>query len=123
MNDLTQVFDTVKRLMKEYEPPFVSKMDDEAHFDLWSNKEVVIAGKKRDEVYFAGLVIQKKHVGFYYMPVYTETDLKSVFEPELLSLLKGKSCFHLKKLDPALVDQIKAALKTGYDLYRKNGWV
>lgn len=30
---------------------------------------------------------------------YEEIELKEFFEPELLSLLKGKSCFHVKNLD------------------------
>jgi len=57
------------------------------------------------------------------MPVYAETDLKPVFAPELLKLLKGKSCFHIKKLTPALLDQIKSALQIGYQTYQNRGWV
>jgi hypothetical protein len=99
------------------------KFDLDSKYDLWSFKDVEIAGRKRKEVYFAGLIIQSSYVGFYYMPIYTETKLKEVFEPELLSLLKGKSCFHIKKLDANLERQIKNALKTGYELYEKRGWV
>ena len=98
-------------------------MDDDSHFDLWTDKPVVIEGRKRKEVYFAGLIIQKGYVGFYYMPVYAEPELKQVFEPELLSLLKGKSCFHVKKLDERLAGQVEAALRRGFECYQKNGWV
>ena len=45
------------------------------------------------------------------MPIYTDTKLQEVFKPELLKLLKGKSCFHIKKLDPTLKQQIIEALK------------
>jgi hypothetical protein len=34
-----------------------------------------------------------------------------------------KPCFHIKKLTPELVEQIRQALKIGFDLYKKNGWV
>jgi len=123
MENLSEVFNTLKSKMKEYQPPLVAKMDDDAHYDLWSEKDVVIEGRKRKEVYFAGLIIQKGYVGFYYMPVYAEPELKKVFEPELLSLLKGKSCFHIKKLDEGLVGQVESALKRGYQRYQENGWV
>jgi hypothetical protein len=63
---------------------------------LVSKKEVEIAGRKREEMWFAGIIIQKGYVGFYYMPVYAEPDLKKVFSPELLKCLKGKSCFRIK---------------------------
>lgn len=53
------------------------------------------------------------------MPVYTDTDLKDVFGAELLNLLKGKSCFHVKTLDAKLEKQIASALKKGYQLCKK----
>lgn len=123
MNELQSIFDTLKARMKTYQPPLTARMDDEAHFDLWSEKDLVIEGRKRKEVYFAGLIIQKSYVGFYYMPVYVSEEIKSTFSPELLSLLKGKSCFHIKKLTPQLLQQIEDALKTGFTAYQKRGWV
>jgi hypothetical protein len=98
-------------------------MDDASHYDLWSIKDLVIEGRKRKEVYFAGLIIQKGYVGFYFMPVYGDTDLKPVFASELLKLLKGKSCFHVKKLTPELLDQVRSALRIGYEAYQARGWV
>jgi len=66
---------------------------------------------------------KKSYVGFYFMPVYAEPDLKTVFQPGLLKLLKGKSCFHIRGLDDALLAQVNDALRIGFELYRKNGWV
>ncbi|NTU75512.1 MAG: DUF1801 domain-containing protein [Anaerolineaceae bacterium] len=123
METLQEIFNSIRSMMAEYQPPFVARMDDPSHFDLWSEKQVVIAGRKRNDVYYAGLIIQKSYVGFYYMPVYANTELKEVFHPDLLKLLKGKSCFHIKKLDPQLMDQIRSALKIGFEQYQKSGWV
>ncbi len=61
-----------------------------------SKKPMEIAGKKRDEIYFASIIIQKGYVGFYFFPVYTDEGLKKELAPELLKCLKGKSCFHKK---------------------------
>ena len=123
MDELQAIFGAIKPLLQAYQPPMVPKTDNKHYFDLWSNKPVVIDGRKKKEIFFAGLIIQKDYVGFYFMPIYAETDLKSVFKPELLRLLKGKSCFHIKKLDEELLRQIEAALKVGYELYRQRGWV
>jgi hypothetical protein len=122
-NDLNTIFQSLKDLLSPYAPPFVPKMDDASHYDLWSIKNLVIEGRKRKEVYFAGLIIQKGYVGFYFMPVYADADLKAVFAPELLKLLKGKSCFHIRKLTPELLDQVKSALQIGYEAYQARGWV
>jgi hypothetical protein len=122
-SELKAAFKELRGLLKRYQPPLVSKMDDASHFDLWSIKDVEIAGRKRNEVYFAGVIIQRSFVGFYYMPVYASPEMKKIFAPELLALLKGKSCFHVKALDARLLRQIKSALAAGYRLYKKNGWV
>lgn len=121
--DRKEIFDQIKKLMKKYEPPLVARNDFESRYELWSEKEIEIDARKRKEIYFGGLIIQSSYVGFYFMPVYTDTSLKEIFEPELLSTLKGKSCFHIKKLDKKLLSQIKKSLEAGFKLYKKRGWV
>jgi hypothetical protein len=123
MSEQTEIFLQLKQHMAKYSPPLIAKVDEPAHYELWSIKPVEIAGRKRSEVYFGGLIIQKAYLGFYFMPVYTHEDHKSVFHPGLLRLLKGKSCFHIKQLDPVLSSQIEEALKIGFEIYHKNGWV
>lgn len=123
MSDLKQIFDQLKPLLEEYRPPLTAKMETERYFDLWSFKELVIADRNRKEVFFAGLIIQKAYVGFYFMPVYVEKEIKTLFPPELLRLLKGKSCFYIKRLTPELLGQIRVTLKVGYQLYQERGWV
>jgi hypothetical protein len=123
MTDLQGIFTTIKKEMAVYQPPFQPKNDKERYYDLWSFKDLVIEGRKRKEVYFAGIIIQKDYVGFYYMPVYAEPEVKALFKPELLKLLKGKSCFHIKTLDEELLKQIREALEAGYRQYQERGWV
>lgn len=121
--DLTQIFNTLKKSIKKYEKYFTPRMNFDSKYDLWSEKEVEILGKKRKEVYFLGLIIQSSYVGFYYMPVYANDDIKNFFSPELLKLLKGKSCFHIKSLDKPLLKDIEFALSKGLELYKQKGWV
>ena len=123
MDDLSAIFTQLRELLQAYQAPLVSKRDDASHYDLWSVKDLVIEGRKRKEVFFAGLIIQKNYVGFYFMPVYVVTQIKDIFAPELLKLLKGKSCFHIKKLDAQLLEQIEKALRAGFELYQQRGWV
>ena len=123
MNDLQDIFVAIRKEMAVYQTPLQSKNDTEHYYDLWSFKDLVIEGRKRSEVFFAGTIIQKGYVGFYFMPVYAEPQEKSLFKPELLRLLKGKSCFHVKTLDEEITSQIRQALADGFELYKKRGWV
>ena len=121
--DLLPLFDEMKQLLAPYAERFTVRRDEPGYYDLWSEKDVVIAGRAKKEVFFAGLIVQKTYVGFYFMPVYADADLASVFGPELLATLKGKSCFYIKRLTPALREQVEAALRAGFDLYVARGWV
>ena len=121
--DRKEIFDQIKLLMKKYEKPLVARSDYDSRYELWSEKEIEIGGRKRKDIFFAGLIIQSSYVGFYFMPIYTDTSLKDIFAPELLSAVKGKSCFHIKKLDKKILSQIKSSLDVGFNLYKKRGWV
>jgi len=123
MIDLQAVFTAIKKEMAAYQPPLQPKTDTEQYYDLWSFKDLIIEGRKRKEVFFAGTIIQNGYVGFYFMPVYAEPRVKGLFKPELLKLLKGKSCFHVKSLDDELATQIRQALADGFEIYKKRGWV
>jgi hypothetical protein len=121
--ELVEIFSKIKNILKQYENPLQPKFDLDSKYDLWSFKDIDIDGRKRKEIFFASIIIQSTYVGFYYMPIYIDTDLKDVFELELLSLLKGKSCFHIRKIDEKLEKQIIKALDIGYQLYKKRGWL
>ena len=83
----------------------------------------MVDGKKRDEYWFAAALIQKGYVGFYFMPARDAKQQKEIFKPELLKCLKGKSCFHIKKADALIYEQIKEALEKGYRLQKERGWL
>jgi len=123
----TDIFEKLKTLLLKYSPPFDVSYDsaktNKSQIVLKSSKTSFIEGREHKELYFAGVIEQKSYVGFYYMPVYIESELKKFFAPELLKLLKGKSCFHIKSLDDSIYQQIKSALDKGVELYKKNNWV
>jgi hypothetical protein len=107
-------------------PPLEARtgaVEGKADYQLWSVKPVERNGRHYQETYFAGVIVQKAYVGFYYMPVYADRELTQVFEPELLALLKGKSCFHIRRLEDELLRQIRGALDTGFALWRERGWI
>jgi hypothetical protein len=121
--ELVGIYNTLKPILKKYENPLKPKMDLDSRYDLWSVKDIVIEGRKRDEVAFAALIIQSNYVGFYFMPTYTHDEIKQVFHPDLLKLLKGKSCFHIKSLTEKLKIHIEDAVEKGFELYKLKGWI
>ena len=122
--ELIPIFENIKKILLTYQKGSLEMVGGYGGMlCLVSQKPVVIQGRKRDELWFAGILVQKGYVGFYYMPVYANPDMKKVFKPELLKCLKGKSCFHIKKNDPVIMDQIKESLKIGYEMFKERGWL
>jgi len=124
--DLGEIFDRIEESLRRYSPPLAVRtgtVRDMRDLHLWSEKEVETEGRKRKEVFFAGAIVQKGYVGFYFMPVYAEPEKNALFAPELLALLKGKSCFHVRQLDDELQRRVDEALERGLALYRERGWI
>lgn len=122
--ELLPLFADVKKLLEPYAAQFPARKDEPGGYELWSDTPVEVAGRSRKEgVFFAGVLLQKHYVGFYYMPYYTHEEAAAVVGPDLMKLLKGKSCFYIKKLTPQIAEQITAALDEGVRLYRERGWV
>jgi hypothetical protein len=121
---LVPVYNELRQILLQQVKGNMKLMDDKpGQVHLISKKPTEILEKKRDALYFASLLVQKGYVGFYLMPVYSDEFLKKQIAPELLKCLKGKSCFHIKKLDDKLKSQVAQALQAGYDCYEKKGWV
>lgn len=123
LTDRVEIFQAIRPLMARYVPPLEPRTDVEGRYELWSAGPVAAADGKDKDVFFAGLIIQSSYVGFYFMPLAADEDRSTVFEPELLALLKGKSCFHVKRLDDEVLGQISAALDRGREIWAERGWI
>lgn len=122
-DDLNEIFEGIKKELEKFSPPLVERKGGgkKKQFHLWSEKEIEIAGRKRKGVYFAGMIIQKNYVGFYYMPVYTDREAEKFFPEELYELKKGKSCFYIKEM--GFEKHIRKVLRDGFELYKKRVWI
>lgn len=123
--ELVVIFDNIKKMMEPYDKKraLVYHADKPSQAILVSHKPVEIDGRKRDELWFVAALVQKGYVGFYYMPVHLQNDLKKYFSEAFVKSLKGKACFHIKKNTPELMADIKKAIKLGYEAYLAKGWL
>lgn len=119
MPDLEPVLAKAKALLAPYETYFTKK----GECDLYSIRKIEAFGRSYDEMFFAGVKMNKGAVVFYFMPIYTHASEFNDLSPQLRKLLKGKSCFHLKREDPEIEREIAAMLKKGFEVYKKVGWV
>jgi hypothetical protein len=122
--EMILIFEKLKSLFLPYEKGAIKiHGGTDGKIMLVSHKPIEVEGRKKPEVWFVSALVQKGFVGFYYMPIYGYKKLGEQLRPELMKCLKGKACFHIKKYDEAIFEQIKEALKIGYECYKKLGWV
>jgi hypothetical protein len=127
---LESIFDQLHKLLLPYAPPFKAgggnNIDGKMDFHLVVPQSVIIPGAyggKPTEIAMASLILQKDFVGFYFMPIYLNPELKKSLAPTLLKLLKGKTCFHVKTIDEQLVADVTAALALGMKSFKDRDWV
>lgn len=114
--DTNEIHQKLKALLLEQVPPLRQKQDNENNFEVTGTKEAMQGRQKVDGFFFASLVPKPKDIRFYYFPLYTDP---GAFElsAELKKMLKGKSCFHIKKLDIDLISEIRDMIAKGVEIY------
>ena len=120
---LASVFQDLKAVISKYSPPLEVRTDLSSRYELYSTREVTVAGRKKKEMFFAGIIMERGYVGFYLMPIHSHSETKALVPERLRKLLKGKSCFHISEPDATVMKQIAALTKKGFALYQQLGWI
>jgi hypothetical protein len=120
--DINEMWLILKSLLKNHENVFNIVSDSEEKFEVIGTKAVMQGKQKVEGHYFATLIPKPKDLRFYFFPAYTHADeIKALMNETLTKFLKGKSCFHIKKVDDAVIENLKVIIDKGVDLYQKDG--
>jgi hypothetical protein len=126
---LEPIFDHLSALLSRHAPPFKFQdlgVRNKKSVQLVVPKPVAVPGAyggKPVELQLAAVILQKGFVGLYLMCIYMNDAAKKELSAALLKLLKGKTCFHVTKLDDSLKNDVEAALELGTKIYRQRGWL
>ena len=120
--DVAEIQETLKDILKAHVPTLRIRKDEPTVLEMCGTKEVMQGKQKVDGYYFASVMPKAKDCRLYYFPIYTHKDEFSLSD-DLQKTLKGKSCFHFKKLSPEMEKEIGEMVKTGVELYDKNGLI
>lgn len=75
-----------------------------------------------DGYYFASVVPKPTDVRWYFFPIY-QHPAEFQLSDDLRKCLKGKSCFHIKKLSPEMEQEINGMMKKGIELFQNDGLI
>ena len=114
---------TLKAALSAQVPPLCIAKDEPDAFEVSGTKPVMQGKQQVEGHYFASLVPKPKDVRFYFFPIYTHAKEFDALSPDLQKALKGKSCFHIKRLSPEVEAEIEALVHQGLTLYQRDGLV
>ena len=121
--DIQSMQKTLQNILKAHNPTLRVSKENEKVFEVTGTKEVMQGKQKVDGHYFASIVPKPKDVRLYFFPIYTHKEAIGELSPSLQKFLKGKSCFHIKKLDTELEEEIKGMVQRGIDAYLADGLI
>jgi hypothetical protein len=120
MNEPKDILTAINALLSRYPDVLkVSKQGPEG-MEVIGTFPVQQGRQKVEGHYFASTLIKPKDVRLYFFPIYTHPEQFELSE-DLQKCLKGKSCFHIKRLNTALSTEIKQMIARGVTIYQKAG--
>jgi hypothetical protein len=126
---LKAVFDNLHKLLSRHSPPFKTKtglVRNKRDLHLIAPRPVAIPGaygSKPTDKAVAAIIEQKGYVGFYCSPEYLKDGTGKGKSSDLMKFLKGKSCFHVTRLDASLEKEIDFTLRVGTKVFKSRGWL
>ena len=121
--DVADIQLSLASMLKSKIPPLKIRQDTEKVLELCGTIEAMQGKQKVDGYYFASVMPKPKDCRFYFFPIYTHAPHFENISDEAKKALKGKSCFHIKKLSPELEFEINEMIDLGLDLYQKDGLI
>jgi len=121
MTELEIITKNLIDLLKEYKSSLKITIDTPEKFEVTGTIEAMQGKKKVDGIYFASVVPKPKDVRFYFFPTYTHKEKLGELPENLKKALKGKSCFHIKKMDDDFQQNLKELVDKSIELYKNDG--
>ncbi|MBM2817331.1 MAG: hypothetical protein HW421_4093 [Ignavibacteria bacterium] len=119
------IYEKLKKNLEMCSPPMVIKEDSSHHsYELIGNKPVPYGYNKKiiPGIFFAAIAHRKESVTFHFFPIYMNPKLYET-APTLTKYLKGKSCFHFKKLAQIDEKELNELLQKGIEEWQKAGYM
>lgn len=121
MTDPIEIDLAIRTMIKKHSTHLQIRKDTDSGFEAAGTIPTMQGKQKVDGFYFASTIPKVKDCRLYFFPIYTDVDQFKNIDPALRKCLKGKSCFHIKKMDPPLQSSIEQMIAKGISIYQEKG--
>lgn len=113
----------LRTLLKEHKACLQIRKDDTTGLEVAGTIPTMQGKQKVDGIYFASVIPKPKDVRLYFFPIYTDVDRFTDIDPIVRKCLKGKSCFHIKKIDDHLKTHLTKMIALGIKIYQEKNLI
>lgn len=111
----------LREIIKEHLGPLKVRKDDSTGMEVAGTIPTMQGKQQVDGFYFASVIPKPKDTRLYFFPIYTDVVAFEDLPSDLRKCLKGKSCFHFKKIDNDLKTAITEMIAHGVIIYQEKG--
>lgn len=122
-SDLKEIRESLVAQFQDFLTPLQVRKSSYECYELSGRIKAMQGKQEVDGFYFASVVPKPKDIRLYFFPIYTHPAEYTSLSDELKKCLKGKSCFHIKKLSDQMEEEIKGMIQKGVDLYLRDGLI
>lgn len=119
ITDPKEIDQALRTIIKNHIGPLQIRKDEDTVLEAAGTIPTMQGKQKVDGIYFASVMPKPKDARLYFFPIYTDVERFKNIDPVLRKCLKGKSCFHIKKLDDNLKIQIETMIALGIKVYQE----
>ncbi|WP_299683085.1 hypothetical protein [uncultured Dokdonia sp.] len=119
ITDPKEMDQILRSMIKEHIGPLQIRKDEATVLEAAGTIPTLQGKQKVNGFYFASVMPKPKDVRLYFFPIYTDPEVFKDIAPELRKCLKGKSCFHIKKIDDNLTTHITNMIALGIKTYQE----
>jgi len=123
MDSVQEINKFLKYCLKNQIPPLRINKEKEEIFEVSGTIKALQGKQLVDGFYFASVVPKPKDVRLYFFPIYTHPAFFDSISEELRKCLKGKSCFHFKRLTQELRPEIELMIQLGIKIYSQENLI
>ena len=123
-DDFPVLVEALKAIFSKYGNKLVTKADSRMGYMLTTKSPSPFPQHKGEPMFFGAVRTGKAYVSFHLMPIYTCPELTANISHALRKRMQGKSCFNFKTMpDPALLAELSALTKAGFDKWKEKNWL
>jgi len=121
ISEVSEIQNWLIDILRQNSPPLRITKDDDKTFEVTGTVPCMQGKSKVEGMYFGSVMPKAKDCRLYFFPLYTDPEKFTDISDPVRKYLKGKTCFHIKKVTEENKTEIERLITAGIAVYKEKG--